>query len=121
MDRNPSGSCGTTVTFTEYAFAVPGIAHEPLGSGKLRVLPPAITGSPNAPVWPDSPRVSTTRQGVMGMKPKPVPGRLGLPAPCVTVNVTPPIVRMPVRTTGLKFGSAIHAIVAQPGPAAVET
>src|SRR5215813_8679837 len=54
---------GTTVTLSEYARAVAGIAQLLAGMGKSRVELASITGPPNGP---GASRVSATRQGVTG-------------------------------------------------------
>jgi hypothetical protein len=54
--------------FNEYAWAVAGMEQAVLDcKGKVRLIPPASDGGPNAPERP-FPRVSTTRHGVMAMK-----------------------------------------------------
>src|ERR1039458_5508331 len=60
MVRYPSGPCGTTVTFSEYAAASVGILQPPAcGMGKLWKVPPLLE-----PLPPCCGRVSTNRQGV---------------------------------------------------------
>ena len=67
--RNPSGPCGTTVIFSEYACAVFGIPQTLLGmANALAVAWPRREGPPNGPVGL---RVSAMRQGVTGTKLKP--------------------------------------------------
>lgn len=66
--RNPSLTLGTTVTFTEYAFAVEGMPQALEGMLKPRVVPAVRNGPPNGPFGL---RVSATRHGVTGTKLKP--------------------------------------------------
>jgi hypothetical protein len=68
-DRYASGPGGTTVMFSEYAFAVAGIPHPPLGTEIVRA--PDNAGGPNMPVNPVpaySNRVSTNRHGVIATR-----------------------------------------------------
>ena len=61
--RKASGPAGTTVMFSEYAWAAAGIPQVALGMAKDRVCPPAIDGPPNGPAGI---RVSAMRQGATG-------------------------------------------------------
>jgi hypothetical protein len=67
-DRYATGPGGTTVIFREYACAVLGMLHALCGMGILRTTPPEMEGPPNVPVVA---LVSSTRQGVTGVKPNP--------------------------------------------------
>lgn len=65
--RYPSGRCGITVMFSEYALAPAGIPHRPDGTGMSLTPAAASIGGPNAPLNPSvaySGRVSTSRHGV---------------------------------------------------------
>lgn len=66
--RNPSLAFGTTVTFTEYAFAVEGMPQALPGTLKALEVPAARNGPPNGPFGF---RVSATRHGATGTKLKP--------------------------------------------------
>src|ERR1019366_3137 len=59
--RKPSDPGGTTVAFSEYARAVPGMPHAEAGTTKLRDPPALMIGPPSGP---SARRVSSTRQGV---------------------------------------------------------
>src|ERR1035438_9330299 len=59
--RKLSGPGGTTVAFSEYACAVPGMPHAEDGTTKLRVSPAPMVGPPSGPTGR---RVSSTRHGV---------------------------------------------------------
>src|SRR5438552_1387774 len=61
--RKASGPAGTTVMFSEYAWAAAGIPQDALGMAKDPVCPPAIDGPPNGPAGN---RVSAMRQGATG-------------------------------------------------------
>jgi hypothetical protein len=68
--KNPSGPCGTTVIFSEYACAEFGIPQALLGiANALAAALPCRKGPPKGPVGL---RVSAMRQGVTGTKLKPV-------------------------------------------------
>src|ERR1035438_10487791 len=59
--RKLSGPGGTTVAFSEYARAVPGMPHVEDGTTKLRDSPAPMIGPPNGPTGL---RVSRMRHGV---------------------------------------------------------
>src|ERR1017187_4558869 len=59
--RKPSDPGGTTVAFSEYARAVPGMPHAEAGTTKLRDPPAPMIGPPSGP---SARRVSSTRHGV---------------------------------------------------------
>jgi hypothetical protein len=61
--RYPSGTCGTTARFSEYAWALEGKLQELDCNGNLRLVFPAKDGPPNVPLVF---LVSTTRHGVTG-------------------------------------------------------
>src|SRR5207244_48503 len=66
VERKPSGPCGTTVMFSEYACAAEGMLQLLFGTGKSRMEPPMRVGGPKAPVMPSLARVSAMRHGVAG-------------------------------------------------------
>jgi hypothetical protein len=47
--RKPRYAGGTTVAFSEYAFAVAGVPHDDDGTMKLRDCPAPMIGPPNGP------------------------------------------------------------------------
>src|ERR1017187_4378497 len=60
---------GTTVKFSEYAWAVEGMLQRVLlNTGIVLVSLAFIAGGPKAPLSPVKPRVSTNRQGTMATK-----------------------------------------------------
>src|ERR1017187_1606728 len=60
---------GTTVKFSEYAWAVEGMLQRVLlSTGIVLVSLAFIAGGPKAPLSPVKPRVSTNRQGTMATK-----------------------------------------------------
>jgi hypothetical protein len=62
--RKPNRSCGTTATFSEYACAVAGTPHAPLGIAKSREVPAAMLGPAKGPLG--ALRVSMTRHRAIG-------------------------------------------------------
>src|SRR5262249_30010406 len=67
--RNPV--LGTTLTLSEYAFALAGIPHALERTGTRRAVPPGMNGPPRGPLGV---RVSMTRHGVTGVNWRPAAG-----------------------------------------------
>src|ERR1039458_9368235 len=84
--RYPSGPCGTTETFSEYAAAVSGMLQPPsCGMGKLREVPPGIGPPVN--------RVSIRRQGVAATNCCAWEKMASIVKDCVIVTVQEPVPR----------------------------